>query len=138
MRFILLILSVVTLVSCGRKTVEEIVQTLPNGEPELVVTYEMDGDNKVKVYEKSYWEGKKLRHEGAFKNNKRHGMWKSYYRNGEVWSEKEYKEGVEDGIIVSYMKNGKIRYKGQYKDGEKIGGWEFYDDNGNLLKTEKY
>ena len=39
--------------------------------------------------------------------------------------------------FTDYLK-GKPKYSGQYKEGKKNGKWKYYDDDGNILKTEKY
>jgi antitoxin component YwqK of YwqJK toxin-antitoxin module len=45
---------------------------------------------------------------------------------------------VLDGKTASFHENGLINYIGYYAQGEKTGTWEFYDKEGNLLKTEDY
>ncbi len=42
------------------------------------------------------------------------------------------------GLYCSYYKNGRIKSKGQYDGMEKIGTWLYYNENGVLIKTEKY
>ncbi len=115
-----------------------VTKELSNGDPELVVTYEGEGEKQKAVYEKSFWEGEKIRHEGAIKNGTRDGKWLSYYRNGEIWSEKTYKDGLENGPSITYFDNGQIRFKGQYELGEEVGEWKFYNEKGDLLKTVNY
>ena len=42
------------------------------------------------------------------------------------------------GLYISYYKNGKVQSKGQYDGIDKIGVWEYFDEKGNLIKTENY
>ena len=34
--------------------------------------------------------------------------------------------------------NGQLEKTGSYKFGKQIGEWKYYDEQGNLIKTEKY
>ncbi len=39
------------------------------------------------------------------------------------------------------LENGQLKHKGNYKnykEGKKEGLWEYYDEEGNLTKTEEY
>ena len=50
----------------------------------------------------------------------------------------EYKNDVIEGIVKGYHENGKLYYSGKVKDNIKEKGFEFeyYDEEGNLVKTE--
>lgn len=43
-----------------------------------------------------------------------------------------------EGVFQSWYENGQLKEIGEYKDGDKIGVWKYYDENGNLIKEEKY
>jgi antitoxin component YwqK of YwqJK toxin-antitoxin module len=42
------------------------------------------------------------------------------------------------GPYFYYYENGKIKIHGNYKNDKKDGDWKFYDEQGKLIKTEKY
>src|ERR1035437_322539 len=42
------------------------------------------------------------------------------------------------GPYFYYYENGKVKIAGEYKDDEKSGTWNYYDEKGKLIKTEKY
>lgn len=39
---------------------------------------------------------------------------------------------------ILYHSNRKIKEKGQYKNYKKIGTWKYFDENGKIIKTERY
>ena len=44
----------------------------------------------------------------------------------------------KDGPYFFYYENGKLEISGWYTDDAKSGQWKYYDDKGNLRKTENY
>ena len=48
------------------------------------------------------------------------------------------KEIIKDGLHESFYKNGQLKFRGNYKDGEQHGLWEYFDESGNLTKTEEW
>ena len=55
-------------------------------------------------------------------------------------------DSTKDGLIEGFYENGQLEHKGNYKKptsefnflGDKDGPWEYFDEEGNLTKTEKY
>ncbi len=45
---------------------------------------------------------------------------------------------LKHGPYFYYYEDGKIKISGQYKDDKKQGEWKYYDEKGNLQKTEKF
>ena len=54
------------------------------------------------------------------------------------WSETVYSAGNKNGPSITFYPNGKIRYVGEYTNDDKSGEWKFYDEAGNVVKTENY
>ena len=48
------------------------------------------------------------------------------------------KEPIKNGLHESFYKNGQLKFRGNYKDGEQHGLWEYFDESGNLTKTEEW
>jgi antitoxin component YwqK of YwqJK toxin-antitoxin module len=49
-----------------------------------------------------------------------------------------YVDGKEDGRYTVYYSNGNVRYTGVYNHGEKVGEWRFYNEDGELERTETF
>jgi antitoxin component YwqK of YwqJK toxin-antitoxin module len=49
-----------------------------------------------------------------------------------------YKQDKEEGPVKMYHLNGKLRQSGTFKNGLKEGSWLEFDENGSLLKHEKF
>jgi len=63
----------------------------------------------------------------------------SYYDSGELESRYFQPNCETDSVIwFEYYRNGRIKSKKIYKDNLKHGNFEYYDINGNLIKTEYY
>ena len=104
-----------------QEPVQEIIEIVPGGAHQ---EYHPNGQLKI---------------DGQYdKNSQRTGLWISYYENGEKWSESYYVEGVQDGHSLTFFPNGQVRFVGEYKAGERIGEWRFYDESGELVKTENF
>lgn len=71
-------------------------------------------------------------------NEMRSGKVFFYFPNGRPQVEANFKEGVEDGPYIVYRDNGIPYYQGNYTEGKRTGIWEFYDEEGNLVRTVDY
>ena len=71
-------------------------------------------------------------------NEMRSGKVFFYFPNGKPQVEANFKEGVEDGPYIVYRDSGIPYYQGNYTEGKRTGIWEFYDEEGNLVRTEDY
>lgn len=88
---------------------------------------------------KEYHPGGQLKIEGQYdQNSQRTGLWISYYENGSKWSESYYVNGIQDGHSLTFFPNGQVRFVGEYKQGEKVGEWTFYNEAGEVTKTEVF
>lgn len=72
------------------------------------------------------------------KDGRRQGVWKLYTQDGIELSITVYKDGIKDGHIIVRYPTGILRYSGQYDMDERIGEWKFYDESGQLVKTENF
>lgn len=101
-------------------------------------TENQSSEQKSGMYIEKYPNGQ-VKMEGMLnKQNERNGLWISYYENGVKWSESYYEHGLLNGHSVTFFPNGKIRYVGEYINDEKVGEWKFYDEAGELSKTENF
>ena len=92
-----------------------------------------------------------------FKNGKLNGEFKEFFENGSLFQIGTFKNGDMKNIKVFYengnlkfeqnLKNRKGKYRGYYPNGQleaegevfqgdEIGLWKYYNEEGNLLKTE--
>jgi antitoxin component YwqK of YwqJK toxin-antitoxin module len=70
------------------------------------------------------------------------GYLKIYYDNGQLKSSITFDKNNQGGWILSqrtgpsttFYKNGNLKSKGIFKDGNGIGEWEYYDENGKLIR----
>jgi antitoxin component YwqK of YwqJK toxin-antitoxin module len=69
---------------------------------------------------------------------KRQGIWKLYTKDGIELSLTVYKDGQKDGYSIVRYPTGIVRYSGKYDMNQRVGEWRFYDQSGQLVKTEKF
>ncbi len=132
--YLLACLLIVLISACKHELTQVTEEIYDDGSPRVVRFYDESNGKKVLKNEKTYYKGLKVQTEGAYKDNKRDGLWIYYYDNGNKWSETEFKNGVNEGKSVTYYENGKVRYEGYYKNDVKTGKWKFYDESGKLEK----
>jgi antitoxin component YwqK of YwqJK toxin-antitoxin module len=78
-----------------------------------------------------------LSRETTFVNGVENGYRKTYNANGDLLTEGNYKDGVMDGVQKIY-KDGQLNIIGAYQHAVRDGEWKYYDESGNLIKTEVY
>lgn len=61
-----------------------------------------------------------------------------YFDNGELKINKNFKDDLLDGAYLEGNKEGWEVISGHYKKGLKNGSWNYYNDNGEKIKFEKY
>lgn len=76
--------------------------------------------------------------EGELRGGHRQGVWTSYGSNGGVLSRNEYVDGELNGSTIVFRSNGTQYYVGTNRQGKPFGLWNFYDDQGKLVKTLAY
>lgn len=102
---------------------------------------------------------------GAYVEHKKQGVWKFFDEQSNLLREAHYEKGKQageernystEGILrnirhyvageyfgelqseETFHPNGAVASKGAYADGEKQGAWEFFDEQGKLLKVVEY
>ncbi len=123
---------------------------------------ETNYDSKETSSYKFFHSNFKLKEEGKMIDGKKEGLNKSYNNKGVLVQEVNYKNDSEFGEYKEYYENGKIKTSGQYKHSsgiitnttydaqgvehirktssstipKKYGEWKYYDEKGDLIKTE--
>ena len=46
------------------------------------------------------------------------------------------KETMKDGLVEEFYENGQLKNRTNYRDWKQHGLWEYFDEDGNLTKTE--
>jgi antitoxin component YwqK of YwqJK toxin-antitoxin module len=119
-------------------------------------------DTKETSDYKYFYPTLKIKEEGKTLNAKKEGLSKFYNDKGTLIKEVNYKSGAEFGEYKEYYDSGVIKTQGQYKQikgfvntstfdpqgiehirkhpddhiPQKTGEWKYYDEKGNLIKTE--
>ena len=123
------------LASCSSQLNDKVEVTYPNGQPQIVRSYNRH-DNCVKEVE--YYETGQVKMEGGMKNGKMEGKWTSYFPDGRLQSVGTFKDGKRTGEATVWQENGNLLQEGHYKDGKHCGHWKFYDEQGNLIREVDY
>ncbi|SMG12592.1 Protein of unknown function [Marivirga sericea] len=61
-----------------------------------------------------------------------------YYENEQVKFEVSLKDGLKHGRYFQFDSLGNMIIKGRYRNDEKSGTWRYYDENGDLIKKERF
>ena len=110
-----------------------------------------------------YWDNLKIRSKVPYNSsNQMHGKAVWYHDNGSLWIEAEYYNRKKNGkfqynyndstiqetafykmdssnnIVKHWYTNGLLKFKYKFKLGSKVGKWQYWDEEGNLIKEEWY
>ena len=109
-----------------------------------------------------YYSNGQLETEGYFENSQRNGIWNEYYEdgtprlksvrefgkltgpyieyypNGKPHISANYRYGLLDGNYSENYESGLVKKAGIYRGDHKIGTWKYFDETGNLTKTEEF
>ncbi|NLF42087.1 MAG: toxin-antitoxin system YwqK family antitoxin [Bacteroidales bacterium] len=129
------LLAMMTACKKDHKVVEDVFD---DGSPRIVKYYSKEGPDAELKKETIYFKSGKKHMEGNYKNNKREGKWTSWYDNGVIWSEGYYKDGLGHGERKAYYPNGKLRFQGMMENDKEVGVWQYYDENGSMVKEVDY
>lgn len=125
-------------VACESYDEEIIVGQYDNGIPVKVEYYNFIKGEKQKVKEVSYFNNGEKEQEVEYLNGQFHGKYRLWYNNGQLWIDELYENGIKHGKFIVYSDDGDKSFSGEYNQGAKTGEWNFWDNKGNLVKTEKY
>ena len=72
-----------------------------------------------------------------YKNGVKNGEeWKTYYADG--YSIVNYVSGKRNGEFTHYFASKKPFYQGEYVDDKEVGEWRYMNENGDLVKVQKW
>lgn len=126
----LLLFSSSLFLSCG----EEKQKEEPTKEVKRPLVEEVDG-----FYTEWYPGHKQIKIKGRKDaKGRKNGVWKMFTEEGYDLSIQTYKNGKREGAVVVYRPNGALNYSGDYANDERIGTWKFYNEQGELIKTEEF
>lgn len=108
----------------------QIVKKYENGQVHSIENFK---NGKLNGEFKEFFENGNLSQIGSFKNGDMKNI-KVFYENGNLKFEQNLKE--RKGKYRGYYPNGQLEEEGEVFQGEETGLWKYYDEDGNLLKTE--
>lgn len=88
---------------------------------------------------KEYYDNGKIKLKGEFRNGKKVGTWTGYNEDGTKAYEQDYDR--DDYAVLTYFHpNGQKSAQGESVKHSfvKIARWDYWDENGNHIKTERY
>ena len=108
----------------------QIVKKYKNGQVKSIENFK---NGKLNGEFKEFFENGSLFQIGTFKNGDMKNI-KVFYENGNLKFEQNLKD--RKGKYRGYYPNGKLEVEGEVFQGDEIGLWKYYNEEGNLLKTE--
>lgn len=89
---------------------------------------------------KKYYNNKRIRYVGRFKNGKEVGTFKYYDVRTSKYptSVKTFKANTDSAYVKFFTLNGKLQSEGWMKLRDRIGKWTYYFSNGKLFSEEFY
>ena len=108
----------------------QIIKKYKNGQVKSIENFK---NGKLNGEFKEFFENGSLFQVGTFKNGDMKNI-KVFYENGNLKFEQNLKD--RKGKYRGYYPNGKLEVEGEVFQGDEIGLWKYYNEEGNLLKTE--
>lgn len=75
---------------------------------------------------------------GQYERGKETGLWKWFDKDSILYQTGVYKNGVATGPYLKYYPNGQLKEKAVLVDGQYEGECIYFDEKGNITKTEFY
>ncbi len=91
-------------------------------------------NNNILTESKEYFENGQLCSIKTYIDGYNDGEWKWYYENGQLLSIQEFEKNRKVGEWKWYYENGQLKNITNWRKGRSL----YYDENGNLLKKEKF
>lgn len=101
--------------------------------PATIAYYQNHRQTHIQLYSNG-----SLRSMGELIDGKRNGIWTFYHMNGQKQTQATFVDGKEDGQYMVFHPNGVPLYIGHYNQGTRVGTWEYYDEDGTLIKKQDY
>lgn len=108
----------------------QVIKKYKNGQVKSIENFK---NGKLNGEFKEFFENGSLFQIGTFKNGDMKNI-KVFYENGNLKFEQNLKD--RKGKYRGYYPNGKLEVEGEVFQGDEIGLWKYYNEEGNLLKTE--
>ena len=108
----------------------QVIKKYKNGQVKSIENFK---NGKLNGEFKEFFEDGKLFQIATFKNGDMKNI-KVFYENGKLKFEQNLKN--RKGKYRGYYPNGKLEVEGEVFQGDEIGLWKYYNEEGNLLKTE--
>jgi len=105
-----------------------------------VYAYSAKNESSRKFFKESshYHENGKLKQQGFYHSGIKNGEWKEWDQNGRLIGTSEYTDGRKDGIWKVFDQKGNVRVEMNFKNNQKTGTWLWRNENGKIIRTEKY
>lgn len=94
-------------------------------------------DGKNFIIEEYFDNGKKSKTTVFPLNNLKFKTLTKYNEDGYITLIASYNNGIVNGLFKKFYENGILMEEGEYKMMKKIGLWKYYNELGNLIKTEE-
>ena len=108
----------------------QVIKKYKNGQVKSIENFK---NGKLNGEFKEFFENGSLFQIGTFKNGDMENI-KVFYENGNLKFEQNLKD--RKGKYRGYYPNGKLEAEGEVFQRDEIGLWKYYNEEGNLLKTE--
>ena len=108
----------------------QVIKKYKNGQVKSIENFK---NGKLNGEFKEFFENGSLFQIGTFKNGDMKNI-KVFYENGNLKFEQNSKD--RKGKYRGYYPNGMLEVEGEVFQGDEIGLWKYYNEEGNLLKTE--
>ena len=108
----------------------QVIKKYKNGQVKSIENFK---NGKLNGEFKEFFENGSLFQVGTFKNGDMKNI-KVFYENGNLKFEQNLKD--RKGKYRGYYPNGMLEVEGEVFQGDEIGLWKYYNEEGNLLKTE--
>jgi len=107
----------------------------PNAE--LMAEYTYVKGEKVGLW-KEWYDNGKPKAAYYYTLGRKDSTWVHWFDNGQMEELAHFKENVRMGAFIQWYKNGQLRVKGNYNYDDVHGTWQYYNETGELDRTEVY
>ena len=73
-----------------------------------------------------------------YKNNMLNGLVKCFNEDDDMISMTQYVNDHKEGMYIKYHYNGEISCVGTFRNGECWGMWNYYNEDGEYIRSERY
>ena len=117
----------------GKYRVGEWKYYYPNEKLSKIEHYNNDKLHGEQIH---FYDNKQIKLKSFYTNGFKNGEWIAYFENGKVMQKYNYTHDRLGGSYIEYYENGIIKEEGEYAGDKKYKKWKYFNDKGELLKTE--